>query len=340
MGEAGKYPPPERVAQDFSMMAAAGINTVRTYTVPTPNLLDEAARNGLMVMIGVPWAQHLAFLDDVFLTETDQARGCRPRPRARQPSRALMFALGNEIPPAIVRWHGRARVERFLRDLFEEAKTASPSSLPHVRELPPTEILDTRCFDICAFNVYLHREADLRAYLARAAALAGTSRCCSPKRAPTAFARDGGQAADIGTQLSAAFAEGACGAVAFSWTDEWWRGGHDVTTGPLAWSIGPTPKPVPRRGGVSRGRLQRRRKRARGPGSRWSVCAYNAADTIDDCLTALERLNYPDVESSSSTTAPGSRPAIARGCGPVHVIDVPNGGLSAARNVGLEPRHR
>ena len=26
------------------------------------------------------------------------------------------------------------------------------------------------------------------------------------------------------------------------------------------------------------------------------VCAYNAADTIEDCLTSLERLHYPDFE--------------------------------------------
>ena len=28
--------------------------------------------------------------------------------------------------------------------------------------------------------------------------------------------------------IRAAFEEGACGAVAFAWTDEWWRGGHPV----------------------------------------------------------------------------------------------------------------
>ena len=26
------------------------------------------------------------------------------------------------------------------------------------------------------------------------------------------------------------------------------------------------------------------------------VCAYNAADTLDDCLTSLGRLTYPDYE--------------------------------------------
>ena len=37
-----------------------------------------------------------------------------------------------------------------------------------------------------------------------------------------------GQAQITAMHLRAAFGEGLCGAVAFSWTDEWWRGGHDV----------------------------------------------------------------------------------------------------------------
>ncbi|PYQ98918.1 MAG: glycosyl transferase, partial [Acidobacteria bacterium] len=79
----------------------------------------------------------------------------------------LMFALGNEIPPGVVRWHGRVRVERFLRRLYEEAKAASPTTLFTYVNFPPTEFLDLSFFDVCAFNVYLHREAQLRAYIAR-----------------------------------------------------------------------------------------------------------------------------------------------------------------------------
>ena len=45
-------------------MAAAGINTVRTYTVPPPDLLDIALRHGLRVMVGLAWPQHIPFLDD------------------------------------------------------------------------------------------------------------------------------------------------------------------------------------------------------------------------------------------------------------------------------------
>ena len=45
-------------------MAALGVNTVRVYTPPRRDLLDEAARHGLRVMVGLPWSQHVAFLDD------------------------------------------------------------------------------------------------------------------------------------------------------------------------------------------------------------------------------------------------------------------------------------
>jgi len=59
-----QFPPPARVAQDFALMRQFGVNTVRVYTAPPRSLLDEAARNDLQVMVGLPWSQHVAFLDD------------------------------------------------------------------------------------------------------------------------------------------------------------------------------------------------------------------------------------------------------------------------------------
>ena len=58
------------------------------------------------------------------------------------------------------------RVERFLRGLHEAAKDAAPDALFTYVNFPPTEFLDLSFFDVCAFNVYLHHEAELRAYLA------------------------------------------------------------------------------------------------------------------------------------------------------------------------------
>ena len=73
-GEGDQFPSPARVNQDFMLMAAAGINTVRTYTVPPPDLLDIALRHELRVMVGLAWPQHIPFLDDPQAGPTDPAR--------------------------------------------------------------------------------------------------------------------------------------------------------------------------------------------------------------------------------------------------------------------------
>lgn len=337
--DGSQFPAPAVVARDFAMMAAAGINTVRTYTVPSEALLDQAAAHGLRVMIGMPWAQHLAFLDDAKLARqvrreaVDTVRRLAPHPAS------LLFALGNEIPPSVVRWHGQERVEAFLHELAASVKSAAPDALLTYVNFPPTEFLDLEAFDVCAFNVYLHRQPDLRAYLARLQHIAGHKPLLLAEAGADSM-REGldGQAKITDMHLRSAFAEGACGAVAFSWTDEWWRGGHDVTD----WAFGLVDRD--RRPKPALATVQRAFADAPFPASEqatWPrvsvvVCGYNAADTLPGCFASLARLSYPDFEVVFVND--GSRDnssAIAAGYPFVKTIDIANGGLSAARNVGL-----
>lgn len=334
-----QYPAREQVCVDVGLMAQTGFNTVRTYTPPRADLMDEAARHDVRVMIGLPWPQHIAFLDDAALCRTirrDLAAAVRQW--GSHPA-TLLFALGNEIPPAVVRWHGAERVEAFLLELYDAAKQAAPESLFTYVNFPPTDYLSLPFFDVCAFNVYLHRERDLRAYLARLQQIAGVRPLLLAEAGADSIREgDDGQATLTAMNLRSAFSEGACGAVAFAWTDQWWRGGQDVDD----WAFGLVDserKPKPALEAVRRVMTEA----PFGPDERQSwprvsvvVCAYNAADTIEDCLSSLEVLTYPNFEVI--VVDDGAKDATAEVAGRfpfVKLIRIPNGGLSAARNVGL-----
>ena len=334
-----QFPPAARIAEDFRQMAALGINTVRLYTPPRLDLLDEASRHGLRVMVGIPWMQHVAFLDDRATNRSITKQIVSTvRELGSHPAVAL-FALGNEIPPGVVRWHGRLRVERFLRGLFRRAKNAAPEALFTYVNFPPTEFLDLSFLDVCAFNVYLHREPELRAYLARLQHIAGQKPLLLAEAGADSIREGpGGQAEITAMHLRAAFEEGAAGAFAFAWTDEWWRGGHPVED----WDFGlvdrsRSPKPAAAAVAAAFADAPFSKERQRGwPRVSVVVCAYNASDTLEDCLTALERQSYPDYEiivvNDGSRDSTGD---IARRHAGIRVVDIPNGGLSAARNVGL-----
>src|ERR687886_906642 len=94
-----EYHDPERVERDFAQMAANGLNAVRTYTVPPCWLLDAAQRHGLRVMVGLPWEQHVAFLDDKARVRSIERRG-RAGGRARAaPPAPLLSTLRHANPP-------------------------------------------------------------------------------------------------------------------------------------------------------------------------------------------------------------------------------------------------
>jgi GT2 family glycosyltransferase/DNA-binding beta-propeller fold protein YncE len=334
-----QFPAPARIDADFAAIAAAGFNTIRTYTVPSLELLDTAARHSLRVLVGLPWPQHQAFLDDARIVQQIRRDAVAAVRDLFSHPAALMFAVGNEIPPAVVRWHGRTRIERFLRSLYEEVKSAAPDSLITYVNFPPTDYLDLDCFDVCAVNVFLHREADLRAYLSKLQHIAATRPLLVAEAGVDSLRKGQQEQARIAAmQVRAAFAEGACGAVAFSWTDEWWRGGTPVSD----WAFGlvdANRRPKPALAAVAGAFADAPfppAERASWPRVSVVVCAYNAADTLDDCLTSLAGLSYPDVEiivvNDGSRDATGT---IARRYAGVRVIDIPNGGLSAGRNAGL-----
>ncbi|HYC44347.1 MAG TPA: glycosyltransferase [Burkholderiales bacterium] len=334
---AGGYPQPQTVEADFAAMARAGINTVRTYTVPPRSLLDAALRHGLKVMVGLPWEQHITFLDDVArvqrIVESIRAavRACERHPAV------FCYAVGNEIPAPIVRWHGRRRIENFIRVLYDAAKREHPEALVTYVNYPTTEYLQLPFLDVVCFNVYLESEERLGAYLARLQNLAG-ERPLLLAEIGLDSRRNGeaAQAAALDWQIRTAFGAGCAGTFVFGWTDEWYRGGHDIED----WDFGITTRD--RRPKAALAAVERAYAEVPfGPDIHWPrvsivVCSCNGERTIRDTLNACSRLDYPDYEvivvddGSRDSTA-----AIARGY-PVRLISTENRGLSSARNTGWQ----
>ncbi|MGH7123867.1 MAG: glycosyltransferase [Stellaceae bacterium] len=339
VGSHGKqFPESDVVVRDFRLMAEMGATVVRVFTVPPVWLLDRAAEAGLRVLVGLPWSQHVAFLDSRKI-QSDILRGVTEAVQelGRHPA-IFAYLIGNEIPPDMVRWHGAPRVRAFLIRLMKAVKAVDPTHLVSYANFPSTEYLTVDFTDFVCFNVYLHDESAFRRYLSRLQNLAVDRPLVLTEFGIDSF-REGhdAQAEILSWQIRAAFDMGVAGTFVFAWTDEWFTGGHLIED----WAFGlvdrdRVPKPAFHA-------VARRFNEPIPPGLAHSprvsvvVCSYNAERTMEACLASLEDLNYPDYEvivvndgSTDRTLEIAQRFPYAR------IISQPNKGLSVARNVGAE----
>jgi GT2 family glycosyltransferase len=330
------FPAPDAVRRDLEAMAAAGVNALRTYVPPPLWLLDAAGELGLRVMVGLAWEQHVAFLQDAQRASSIVAEVGRQVQVCRAHPAVLCYALGNEIPAGIVRWHGKREVERFLRALYWEGKAHDPDGLFTYVNYPSTEYLELPFLDLAAFNVFLEEEAKFESYLARLQNVCG-DRPLLVTEVGLDSARNGthAQARALGWQVRHSFATGSAGVFVFSWTDEWHRGGHEVTD----WDFGLVDRerrPKPALAAVSEAFAAAPFSPA-GPWPRISVvvCTHNGARTLPECLERVNALSYPDFETIvvCDGSTDGSA-LIAREHG-VEVIETDHLGLSSARNAGI-----
>ena len=336
------FPEPQNVDVDLALMAELGVNCFRTFTVPPKWLLDRAASHGLRVIVGIPWAQHISFLDSPRTQAEIRQTISRNVTASKQHPAIFAYLVGNEIPPEIVRWYGAEKIRDFLGTLVDTAKDVDPGALVSYANFPSTEYLETDFLDFLSFNVYLHREEDFRRYLSHLHNLAGdrplvlTEIGIDSIRQGTAF-----QAETLAWQLRASFETGVAGTVIFSWTDDWhaysgpegfqvddWafgvvdrqRGKKPAFAAVKEYYGGVLPPPLPEYPKVS-----------------VVVCVYNGERTMNACLASLEKLNYPNYEVMvvNDGSTDGTR-QIAEGYDYIRLIDQENKGLSEARNVGTK----
>ncbi len=345
------FPEREQIKSDFVAMNEAGFNTVRTYTVPPEDVLELAADWDLVVLAGVHWNDWRYLIGSSRrqwkAVERDAVEAVRrAAAQLADTETTLAICVGNEIPADVVRWVGEARVASLLGRLADAVHDADPDRLVTYANYPSTEYLPLDRFDFLTFNVFLERESDLRSYLTRLQNLAGSKPLILGEFGFHVASEESGQAAaelrqaeQIDRQLYLSLERGLAGSCIFSWTDQWNVGGTDVE----GWRFGLTTAERTSRPalGVAAG-WNRRSVADLSPPGGWPsmsvvICAYNAASTLEECLSHTCRLDYEALEvivvDDGSTDATAD---IVRRHPTARLVRLPHGGLSAARNVGYE----
>ena len=339
---------------DLALMRDTGINLVRVYYVPPRWFLDACADHGIRCLVSIPWAEHIEFLNDrKTRREIEQAVVAAVRENRGHPA-IFGYLVGNEIPSHMVRWLGPHRVTEFVENLIYLAKRANPDALYSYASFPPTEYLLPQNADFFTFNVYLHRQEDFDRYLARLQNLAEDRPLLLGEFGmDTIRHSEDEQAEMLGWHIDSVVRGGLAGTIIYAWTDEWFRGGQEITD----WAFGLVTRDRQPKQACRRVRelfagdqpVTSRVPLESHPRVSVIVCSYNGAKTLRDCLTALDRVDYPDyeivlVDDGSTDDTPAvvaawekERDGRLRGWKnrpDFRHLRQPNMGLSHARNAG------
>jgi len=330
------YPCEGRVEQDFSMMKEHGFNSVRTYTVPPKYVLDAALKHNLKVMVGLPWEQHITFLEtkasanDIIERVKNEVLSCKQHPAV------LCYSIGNEIPAPNVRWYGKKRVEAFLKQLYITVKGADPASLVTYVNYPTTEYLDLNFLDFDCFNVYLETPEKLSKYISRLHNISGNRPLLLAEIGLDSM-RNGEekQSEVLKWQIETIFGKGCAGMFVFAWTDEWWRGGFEIED----WNFGLVTKDRIPKHALSAVKSSMQHIPVpvdlRLPLFSVVICTYNGSRTIRDTLEGLKKLPYPNFEVIVVNDGSTDRTVEIVNEYDVRLITTKNKGLSNARNTGM-----
>lgn len=331
---------PGKLAKDLAIMRDTGVNMLRVYYVPPKWFLDGCAEHGIRVLVTIPWAEHIEFLNDAKIRR-EVVRAVREGVKKNSGHPAIFgYLVGNEIPTSMVRWLGAKRVTEFVEELINVARTADPTALYSYASFPPTEYLLPQNVDFYTFNVYLHRQEDFDRYLARLQNLAEDRPLIMGEFGMDTIRHPEEEQAEMLTwHIESVVRGGLAGTILYAWTDEWFRGGNEI----LDWNFGlvrrdRTPKlalaavkkffagdePMTRKVGLKSY-----------PRVSVIVCSYNGAKTLERCLESLKEVDYPNYEVIlvDDGSKDNTQEIAARHPWIVNIKQV-NKGLSVARNVG------
>ena len=331
---------PEQVEVDLRLMREIGLNVLRIYHPPPEWFLEKCTAAGMRVLITLPWEKHIEFLREKKVRD-QIARTVRLTVKRYAGNPAVLgYLVGNEISSTMARWLGVRRVIEFVEHLVRIGRAIDPSVLFSYATFPPTEYLLPQNVDFFCFNVYLHNQRDFERYLLRLQNLTEERPLVLGEFGMDTIRHSQDEQAEmLGWHIESVAKCGLAGTVLFSWTDEWFTGGQDVTD----WAFGiVTRDRQPKKSfytlrekfGQDDSTLPHRAL-AEAPSVSVIVCSYNGGRTLARCLESLGKINYPNYEvilvddGSTDNTA-----EITAKFPKVRYIHQSNHGLSHARNTG------
>jgi O-antigen biosynthesis protein len=332
--------PPEKARIDLSLMREIGVNGVRVYHAPPKWFLDLCYEFGIRVMVTLWWGKKVDFLSsgrrrrEIFAKVHSDVNSNAGHPGL------LGYLVANEISSTMVRWYGVRRVTEFVENMINIGRDADDDVLFSYASYPPTEYLLPTNMDFYTFNVYLHRRSDFDRYLARLQNLAEDRPLIMGEFGMDTLRHSEKEQAEIlAWHIESVVRGGLAGTFLYTWTDEWWCNGQDITD----WAFGLTTRERLPKEALSRVKslfagpesVTRKISLPHYPKVSVIVCSYNGAKTLERCLESLRRIEYPDYEvilvddgSKDDTEEIASRNRW------ITYLRQENSGLSMARNVG------
>ena len=331
---------PEQVDADLALMRQVGFNVVRIHHAPPRWFLDRCVAAGMRVLVTLPWEKHIEFLRERSIRR-QIAKNVRAGVKAHTGHPAIFgYLVGNEISSTMARWLGARRVIEFVEELIRIGRAIDSEALFSYATYPPTEYLLPQNADFSCFNVYLHNQGDFERYLLRLQNLTGEHPLILGEFGMDTIRHSQDEQAEmLGWHIDSVVKCGLAGTILFTWTDEWFTGGEEITD----WAFGiVTRERQPKKAfWTLEEKLGRDDSAAphqalpRTPFVSVIVCSYNGGRTLAACLDSLNKLIYPAYEvilvddGSTDDTA-----TVAAQFPSVRYIYQSNHGLSHARNTG------
>jgi beta-galactosidase/beta-glucuronidase len=140
-------PDPDQVRKDFAQMRDLGVNCARIYHLPPAWFLDLAQQMGMKIFLDVAWPKNLTFVGDRQITQQAHDAVRKAAQTCGNHDAVFAISVANEIPPDIVRFVGREKIEEFVDDLIAIVKEEAPECLATFANFPTTEYVQPRTID-------------------------------------------------------------------------------------------------------------------------------------------------------------------------------------------------